>query len=105
MDNEKITFDGSDCDLDLDEIPENEVLGGAIVAMHPKAPQMGLDPQYFEGALGPEGDPSADFPWIPVSGDWVVYHDKADYLKTWPYRAAFPMAVAATQYFCWDETG
>lgn len=106
MDNTKITFDGSDCDLDHDEIPIDKDLGaGAIVAMHPKAPQMGLDPYWNEGSLGPPGDPAAPDPWIPVSGDWVIYHDKADYDEAFKYRVVYPMAVASSQYFCWDETG
>lgn len=87
MDNIKVTCDGSDCDLDYDEIPPNRDMDpGAIVAMHPKAPLMGGDPEYYEGTF-----------------DWVVYHDKADYDLTLKYQ--YPMVSSSIQYFCWDETG
>lgn len=86
MDNTKITCDGSDCDLDYDEIPPNRDLNPGIVAMHPKAPLKGADPDYFEGSF-----------------DWVVYHDKADYDLTLLY--GYPMVSSSIQYFCWDETG
>ena len=86
MDNPKLTLDGSDCDLDEDEIPPKQELDPGIVAMHPRAPLMGDDLDYYEGSF-----------------DWVVYHNKADYdlVLMYPY----PMVHSAIQYFCWDETG
>ena len=86
MDNSKITLDGGDCDLDYDEIPPNQDLDPGIVAMHPMAPMMGGDPNYYEGSY-----------------DWVVYHNRADQLLVNFY--GYPMADASIQTFCWDETG
>ena len=86
MDNAKITLDGSDCDLDYDEIPPEQDLDPAIIAMHPLAPRMGGDPDYFEGTF-----------------DWIAYHNKADYDLVLMY--GYPMASSSIQYFCWDETG
>jgi len=85
MDNPKITLDGSDCDLDYDEIPPEQDLHPGIVAMHPKAPLMGGDPDYYEGSF-----------------DWVVYHDRADQELVNKY--GYPMADSSIQTFCWDET-
>ena len=85
MDNPKITCDGSDCNLDLDEIPPNQDLSGAIIAMHPLAPMLGGDPFYYEG-----------------SSDWIAYHNKSDYDLVLLY--GYPMVSSSIQYICWDET-
>lgn len=85
MDNPKITLDGSDCDLDEDEIPPKRDLDPGIVAMHPRAPLMGSDLEYYEGSF-----------------DWIVYHNQADYELVLFY--GYPMASSSIQTFCWDET-
>jgi hypothetical protein len=86
VDNPKITLDGSDCDLDYDEIPPNRELRASIIAMHPMAPLNGADPDYYEGTY-----------------DWIAYHDRSDHLLVNMY--GYPMADASIQTFCWDETG
>lgn len=79
----------SDCDISPNPIPEADLMGPGILAMHPRAPQMGMDPVTYEG-----------------SSDWIIYHNQADCLKVWAYPAAiYQMLHDSVQTFCWDETG
>lgn len=85
IDNQKITLDGSDCDLDEDEIPPKRNLGAGIIAMSPIAPMAGADPDFYEG-----------------TSDWIAYHDLSDVQLVNMY--GYPMVDASVQVFCWDET-
>ena len=55
------------------------------MAVHPKAPTQGFDPDYFEG-----------------TADFIVYHNKGDVDGVNAY--GYPMCDAAVQIYCWDET-
>jgi hypothetical protein len=65
--------------------PPDPPMSPGIIAMHPGAPALGVDPNYYEGTY-----------------DFIIYHNQSDCLNVWKYQV--PMLDPTVQTFCWDET-
>jgi hypothetical protein len=73
-----------DCGFEPDQVPERD-MGDGILAVHPSAPLLGAELNYYEGGA-----------------DYIVYHNKSDVDAVDAY--GFSMASAAVGIFNWDET-